>query len=302
MSVLIRVNNLCKAFGNNQALDDVSFEVSKGQTVALVGPNGAGKTTLFSILCGYLVPSSGSVNIMGKPLGDPALFGKLSALPQDATLDPRFSLQKQLNFYGRLQGLTNQKANIESSRVLELVGLGDNHNAKIAELSHGMKKRVCIAQALIGSPQILLLDEATAGLDPLNAREIRHIIASLSQDITFILSSHDLAELEKLCNHVLYLKQGQLTTHNRDAAQEESNRCVTLTLINDSRETLEQIKQLSGVLHVSQSQNKEYIIEYQSNFEQFDVHLLKYCHKLNWQYRQLVNGHTLENQLFQKDR
>ncbi|RJE77069.1 ABC transporter [Pseudoalteromonas sp. MSK9-3] len=301
MSALIEVNNLCKAFGDKQALNNVSFDVNKGQTVALVGPNGAGKTTLFSILCGYLVPSSGSVNIMGKQLGDPALFGQLSALPQDATLDPRFSLQKQLNFYGRLQGLSKQKASMETSRVLELVGLADNHHAKIAELSHGMKKRVCIAQALIGSPKIVLLDEATAGLDPLNAREIRHVIASLSEDITFILSSHDLAELEKLCDHVLYLNQGQLTTHNRDTKQGTSQ-YLTLTLIHDSRDTLEQIKQLSGVLHVSQSQNKEYIIEYQSHFEQFDIHLLKYCHKLNWQYRQLVNGHTLENQLFQKDK
>ncbi|KAF7773726.1 hypothetical protein PCIT_a0038 [Pseudoalteromonas citrea] len=300
MSVLIAVNNLCKSFGDKQALSDVSFEVKKGQTVALVGPNGAGKTTLFSILCGYLMPSSGTVSIMGKPLGSPDLFGVVSALPQDATLDPRFSIQKQLNFYGRLQGMSKHTASIETSRVLDLVGLADNHHAKIAELSHGMKKRVCIAQALIGSPKIVFLDEATAGLDPLNAREIRHVIASLSDDITFILSSHDLAELEKLCDHVLYLNQGQLTTHDRDAKQ-GSNHYVTLTLINDPRNALEQIKQLSGVLHVTQSQNKEYIIEYQSHFEQFDIHLLKYCHKLNWQYRQLVNGHTLENQLFQKD-
>ncbi|MBE0368309.1 ABC transporter ATP-binding protein [Pseudoalteromonas aurantia] len=300
MNSLIQVNNLSKHFGDKYALNDVSFEVKQGQTVALVGPNGAGKTTLFSILCGYLRPSSGSVSIMGKPLGNPSLFGTLSALPQDATLDPRFSLQKQLSFYARLQGLSLANATNEASRVLELVGLADNHHAKISELSHGMKKRVCIAQALIGEPKIVLLDEATAGLDPLNAREIRHVIASLSEDITFILSSHDLAELEKLCDHVLYLNQGQLTTHDRDTST-GSSQYVTLTLIDSPRNAIEQLKQLNGVLHVSQSQNKEYIIEYQANFEQFDIHLLKYCHKLSWQYRQLVNGHTLENQLFQKD-
>lgn len=300
MSTLIQVSNLSKNFGTKQALRDVSFEITKGQTVALVGPNGAGKTTLFSILCGYLSPDNGVIKIMNKQLGDPSLFSSLSALPQDAILDPRFSLQKQLTFYAKLQGLTSKDAIRETQKVLEMVGLADNHCAKIDELSHGMKKRVCIAQALIGSPKIVLLDEATAGLDPLNAREIRHIISSLSEEITFLLSSHDLTELEKLCNHVLYLNQGQLTTHNRHQ-QAGQSQFMTLMLNSPAFNTLEQLKQLQGVLHVSQSQTKEYIIEYQSSFEQFDIHLLKYCYKMNWQYRQLVNGHTLENQLFQKD-
>ncbi|CAH9068287.1 Vitamin B12 import ATP-binding protein BtuD [Pseudoalteromonas holothuriae] len=300
MSTIVEVNQLSKSFGSKQALSNVSFTIESGSTTALVGPNGAGKTTLFSVLCGYLRPNSGSVKILDKPLGHPSLFGKLTALPQDAMLDPRFSIQKQLCFYGVLQGLNKIEALKDTTRVLELVGLSDNHNSQINELSHGMRKRVCIAQALLGKPQIVLLDEATAGLDPLNAREIRSLISSLSDEVSFILSSHDLAELERLCSHVLYLDKGVLSAHNRNE-QIGSSKYITLQLHEQYKDAKELLKQLSGVLHISQSQNKEFIIEYQSCFEQFDIHLLKYCYKHNWQYRQVVNGHTLENQLFQKD-
>ncbi|OHU86909.1 MULTISPECIES: ABC transporter ATP-binding protein [Pseudoalteromonas] len=300
MSTLIEVKQLSKSFGNKKALNDVSFTIDAGTTTALVGPNGAGKTTLFSILCGYLAPDRGDVKILGQPLRHPSLFGKLTALPQDAMLDPRFSIEKQMSFYGALQGFSKSEALKETARVLELVGLSDNHHSQINELSHGMRKRVCIAQALLGSPKIVLLDEATAGLDPLHAREIRSLISTLSDDISFILSSHDLAELERLCDHVLYLDQGKLTAHNRNAPVGQS-KYITLQLHEQYKDALERLKQLSGVLHVTQSQNKEYIIEYQWEFEQFDIHLLKYCYKCNWQYHQLVNGHTLENQLFQKD-
>ncbi|NOU48937.1 ABC transporter ATP-binding protein [Pseudoalteromonas sp. JBTF-M23] len=300
MSTLIEVNHLSKSFGSKKALNNVSFTIESGATTALVGPNGAGKTTLFSVLCGYLQPDSGTVRILGQPLGHPSLFGKLAALPQDATLDPRFSIQKQLCFYGLLQGLSKVEALQDTTRVLELVGLSENHNSKINELSHGMRKRVCIAQALLGNPKIVLLDEATAGLDPINAREIRSLISSLSDDVSFILSSHDLAELERLCSHVLYLDKGILTTHNRNE-QTGSSKYLTLQLQDQYKDAKELLKQLSGVLYVSQSQNKEFIIEYQASHDQFDIHLLKYCYKNNWQYRQLVNGHTLENQLFQKD-
>ena len=300
MKTLITAENVSKSFGSTQALKNVSFEITQGQITALVGPNGAGKTTLFSILCGYLHPDTGSIRILDQPLGSSQLFGQLSALPQDAILDPRFSLRKQLSFYGKLQGLSTKEADLETSRVLEHVGLADNHNACIEELSHGMRKRVYIAQALIGGPSIVLLDEATAGLDPINAREIRKLISDLCSETSFILSSHDLAELERLCNHVLFLDKGILSTHDRDAALSE-RKYMTLQLYKDTANPLETLQQLSGVIQVKQPQAKEFIIEYQPDFEQFDIHLLKYCYQKNLHYRQLINGHTLENQLFEQE-
>lgn len=296
----ITVTNLNKAFGSKQALNNVTFEIEAGKTTALIGPNGAGKTTLFSVLCGYLQPDNGEVNILGHKLGEPALFNKLSALPQDAQLDPRFSLEKQLCFYARLLGLNKHAALKDTHRVLELVGLKDNFNSRISELSHGMRKRVCIAQALINSPKIILLDEATAGLDPVNAREIRNIIADLSDQATFILSSHDLSELERLCNHILYLEQGVLTQHQTYNYQGEHN-YITLQLCEEPLQAIDHLKQLQDVTHVQQTQSKEFVIEYKADNKQFDIQLLKYCHKLKWQYRQIINGNTLENELFNKE-
>ncbi|MCF2909029.1 ABC transporter ATP-binding protein [Pseudoalteromonas sp. DL2-H2.2] len=297
-SIAIEVCGLTKRFAQKRALDDVSFSINAGSTIALVGPNGAGKTTLFSILCGFLQADSGNVRVFGHTPGDSALFGVLSALPQDAQLDPRFSVGKQLTFYGQLQGLNRREAQHETARVLELVDLSKQLNAKASELSHGMRKRICIAQALIGQPKIVLLDEATAGLDPLNAKAIRSLIADLSKDITFMLSSHDLSELERLCDTVLYLEQGKLTSHQRYAQNESDTAFLTLQVQQLTEHMKEQIAHLSGVKNVRQSQSDEFVIEYDVSHKALDIALLELCHHHGWRYKQLINGNTLENQLF----
>jgi len=300
MKTIIHGEGLNKQYGHKHALINVDFTIKKGSPVALVGPNGAGKTTLFSILCGYIGPSSGRVSIMGYPPGDRALFGKLSALPQDAQLDPRFSIAHQLEFYGRLQGFSAKKSKREVERTLELVGLRDVINVKPNELSHGMRKRVTIAQALIGSPEIVLLDEASAGLDPLHAREVREIVASLSDDITFILSSHDLNELERLCDHVLYLEHGKLKEHTLAAGVEGSSRYFTLRMKQQEEGLIEAIQQLSSVIDIVATQDREYLIRAIANEEKTgaDIDVLQLCFQHKWQYAQLFNGKTLENQLF----
>lgn len=295
---VIEVNDVTKRFASKCALDQVSFTLDHGHTVALVGPNGAGKTTLFSILCGFLQADTGSVRVFGHTPGHNALFGVLSALPQDAQLDPRFSVGKQLNFYGQLQGLSRRDATRETARVLELVDLGNQLNAKASELSHGMRKRICIAQALIGQPKIVLLDEATAGLDPINAKAIRSLIASLSKDITFMLSSHDLSELERLCDTVLYLEHGKLTSHQRYTQNNSGTAFLTLQLQQVTDQMREQIAHLSGVKHVRQSQPDEFVIEYDTCHKALDITLLELCHHQGWTYKQLINGNTLENELF----
>ncbi|MFT7185315.1 MAG: ABC-2 type transport system ATP-binding protein, partial [Pseudohongiellaceae bacterium] len=164
MSGIIHCENLSKRYGSNLALDNVSFELESGSPIALVGPNGAGKTTLFSILCGYLNPSSGRVSLLGHKPGSSKLFGQVSALPQDAQLDPSFTIHEQLSFYARLEGYDGKAAKIEASRVLELIQLTEAMSSLPSSLSHGMRKRVAIAQALIGKPKLVFLDEPTAGL------------------------------------------------------------------------------------------------------------------------------------------
>ena len=301
MTVLIRGEGLSKNYGSKRALDNVSFEISKGAPVALVGPNGAGKTTLFSLLCGYILPSAGSLSVMGHKPGSAALFGKLTALPQDAQLDTRFSIAHQLNFYGQLQGLSNAVRNKETARVLELVGLAEVAKQRPDDLSHGMRKRVTIAQALIGTPEIVMLDEATAGLDPIHAREVRELVSTLSNEATFILSSHDLTELERLCSQVLHLDQGVLSEHQARSTSQDNKHYITLQLsqLYDGVET--KLSSLPEVNHVYMSQSKEYVIEFEKGADPFDINLLHFCYQQGWHYRQLVNGHTLENQIFNKE-
>ncbi len=300
MSTVISASGLTKQYGSKVALNNVSFEIQTGAPVALVGPNGAGKTTLFSLLCGYIFPSAGQLRILDSPAGSSDLFGKLTALPQDAQLDPRFSIIHQLTFYAQLQGLTKTKAKQESERVLELVGLSDVANQRPKDLSHGMRKRVTIAQALIGEPEIVMLDEATAGLDPIHAREVRELVSSLSEQTTFILSSHDLSELERLCGQVLHLDKGILSEHNARTQVGDAKHFITLQLAQEYPSVEQYLQQLPMVQRVYMSQSKEYVIEYVKSADAFDIELLKCCHQQGWQYRQLVNGHTLENQIFHK--
>ena len=299
MSTLIKVSGLNKFFGDKHALNNVDFEIVKGPPVALVGPNGAGKTTLFSVLCGYLQPSSGQVGIFDAKPGTKATFGRLAALPQDAQLDPSFTIAHQLSFYGQLQGLSKRKSKMEVERTLELVGLSDVLKEKPEALSHGMRKRVTIAQALIVSPEIVMLDEATAGLDPLHAREIRQLVASLSDEITFILSSHDLNELERLCQQVLYLDKGQLQQH-KTLANDIDHGYITLRMERKEDEIITALKSIEQVIDVVNSQDREYLISVRHKQDEIplDIQILQLCHQKKWAYRQLINGKTLENQLF----
>ncbi|WNC70151.1 ABC transporter ATP-binding protein [Thalassotalea nanhaiensis] len=299
MSALIEVSGLNKFYGEKHALNNIEFTINKGEPIALVGPNGAGKTTLLSILCGYIKPCSGKVSVFGDEPGKRGNLSRLAALPQDAQLDPRFSIAKQLTFYAQLQGLTKSQAKLEAYRTLKLVGLEDSINSKPSTLSHGMRKRVTIAQALIGEPEIVILDEATAGLDPHNAREIRSLVAELSSQTTFILSSHDLSELERLCNRVLYLEDGCLQQHHT-LTNSTDTQFITLRMAQQQDDLIPALNQLSQVTQVINTQDKEYLISFNINESEvaLDVQILQLCHQNAWLYRQLINGKTLENQLF----
>jgi len=301
MSTIIRCENLSKRYGSNLALDNVSFELQSGAPIALVGPNGAGKTTLFSVLCGYLHPSSGSVSLLGHKPGSSKLFGQVSALPQDAQLDPSFAVHKQLSFYARLQGYGGKAANIEASRALELMQLTETEKSLPGSLSHGMLKRVAIAQALIGKPKLVFLDEPTAGLDPANARNIRQQISSLSDTTTFVISSHNLQELERLCETVLLLEHGKLQQQTQVKVNTKTEWDFLTVLMNDSQTNDVQatLQSLACVESIASKNKNEYIIKYnQQKAPDLDQQLLKILSEKGWSYRQLTRGKSLEDQLF----
>lgn len=303
MKTLIEATDLSYTYGAQRVLDRVSFTVEAGEPVALVGPNGAGKTTLFSLICGYLPLQSGSLRVLGEQAGSSALAGRLGALPQDALFDPAFSLHRQLSFYGRLQGMSKVAAQQEAERVLNLVGLSEHSQQLPTRLSHGMRKRLSIAQALLGSPELVLLDEPTAGLDPVNAMQIRQLIAHLSGQASFLISSHNIFELERLCGTVLYLEKGVLVRQgavSTTGAQQAKQSYLTVVLEASVPASVSQLlAQLPGVLDVQQQQKHEYQLVYNPDLAtDVDLQLLQLLASNGWQYRQLSKGLSLEQQLF----
>ncbi len=199
-----------KRFGKTPALRGLSLEVPKGTLFGLIGPNGAGKTTAFSIACGFLRPDAGAITILGEPGFDPArLKGRVTALPQDAALGRETRCLEHLLYFGRLQGLDAIRARRDAERLLDEVGLGDRKLARAKTLSHGMLRRLAVAQALIGEPELVLLDEPTSGLDPRHAHEIRELLRrARTAGRTVVISSHNLPELETLCEHVAFIDRG----------------------------------------------------------------------------------------------
>ncbi|NMD50319.1 ABC transporter ATP-binding protein [Shewanella sp. DNRA4] len=300
--ILIQCQGLSKYYGSKKALNNVNLTLEAGAPIALVGPNGAGKTTLFSLLCGYLTPSAGTVRILGEAPNSPALLGQIAALPQDATLDPNLTIISQLSFFARLQGMDSKQANQEAQRVLNLVDLAEVAQQKPPSLSHGMSKRVAIAQALIGAPKLVLLDEPTAGLDPANAKKIRELVRSLSPTTTFVISSHNLDELEKLCDQVLYLDKGELGQSISMRSSNSGSDYLTLTMEScDSEALIQAVGQIAGVVNITSKQAHVFVIQLDDTANrhyEFETALLALFKQQHWQYKMLLKGRTLEETLF----
>ena len=298
---LIQCTNISKRYGSTQALDSVSLNLEAGAPIALIGPNGAGKTTLFSLLCGFLRASSGEALILGHKAGAKALHGRLAALPQDANLDPRFSIGHQLQLFAKLQGFSGSQSKSEVRRVLEQVDLSDTHDKKPEALSHGMRKRILLAQALMGSPELIMLDEPTAGLDPPNVKVMRSLISEASADATFIISSHNLDELEKVCQSVVQLDKGQLKGVV-DINQAKNNGYLTVVMA-ELKATEAGIRAslatLPSVTAVNFNAPNRFVLEYNSEQQSdLDLQLMQHLSVKGWPYRQLVNGRTLEDQVY----
>ncbi len=210
MSAALIFREVVKRFGTRAALDGLSFSIPTGSITGFVGPNGAGKTTTFSVVSGFLLPDAGQIEILGLPAFDPfALKGRLGVLPQDAALPDRHTPHELLTHLGRLQGMPARAARREAERVLTAVRLADRIHARIASLSHGMRRRVAVASALLGTPELVLLDEPMAGLDPIQAHGLRDTLAQLRGRHTLVVSSHNLDELERLCDYVVMIDAGR---------------------------------------------------------------------------------------------
>ncbi|MDP8214393.1 MAG: ABC transporter ATP-binding protein [Candidatus Euphemobacter frigidus] len=196
----IEITNLIKYYGRKQVLRGLKMNVPAGTVYGFLGVNGAGKTTTLGIVSGFLPLNSGAFSVRGT----------LSSLPQDAALCPDRRILSQLKLLVRLSGVKGRFALEEARRVLDLVGLGEYGRSTPKKLSHGMRKRLAVAQALLGEPDILLFDEPTSGLDPKNSAELRRLIVRLGREKTVVVSSHLLPEVEEICSHVGVIHDGKM--------------------------------------------------------------------------------------------
>jgi len=210
MDPAIETVDLVKRYGARYALGGLTLAVPRFAVLGLIGPNGAGKTTWMMSVAGFLRPASGSINLLGEGPFDPAVHcGRITILPQDSELPLESRPLELLTHYGLLQGLTKQESARSAAAMLAEVHLGDRLASPIRSLSHGMRKRVMIAQCFIGYPEVVLLDEPLSGLDP---REVAHMRAFLTRRRgrqTLVISSHNLHDIEVMCDHVAFIEKGR---------------------------------------------------------------------------------------------
>ena len=202
MTQHIQCSALTKYYRGVKALDGLDLELEITRPTGIVGPNGAGKSTLFAILCGFIRPSSGTARILGHAPHRADIKGKISLLPQDTALFKGIDAFSQLVHFARLHGLNKKQAKKEAERVISLVQ-ADKFMQQLPEtLSFGQRKRIMLAQALMGKPSFILMDEPTSGLDPVTANEVRRLLQQLGTEYAIVISSHNLAEIEDICSDI----------------------------------------------------------------------------------------------------
>ncbi len=211
MTTALELRGVVKRYGRLCALDGLDLTVPCGSIFGLVGSNGAGKTTAMAVTVGLLHPAAGRINVLGNgPFCPEHHAGRVSLLPQDSRFPPHARVEDLLRFYGRLQGLPANELSKSIESVLDWVHLTDRRRSSVRTLSHGMNRRLAIAQAFLGMPQLVLLDEPLNGLDPREAARVRDLIRERRGQLSVVISSHNLSDIEALCDTVAFIERGRL--------------------------------------------------------------------------------------------
>jgi len=248
---MIRAQSLSKAYGSFLAVRDLSFEIQKGEVVGFLGKNGAGKTTTMRMLAGSIAIGSGSAEIGGMNVSvEPKRVKSIVGyLPESPPLYPEMTVFRYLNFCARMRDVGDVQDAVR--RVIQQTGLGEVEGRIIGNLSKGFKQRVGIAQALVHSPSVLILDEPVSGLDPTQRRDIRNLLQALAAgETTVLLSTHVLSEIEAICTRVLIIDEGQLVEDTTLEGLAKQTKRVTVTVARPTDDLVEALTSIEGVLRV----------------------------------------------------
>ena len=263
---MIAVENLTRYYGTRRAINNLSFQIEKGEVVGFLGPNGAGKSTTMNIISCILSASSGSVKINGFDTFEQSLEIRkvIGYLPETPPLYPDMVVTDYLNFSAGIRGVDAKKTTTAVQRVLEKCSLKDVGHRIIGRLSKGYQQRVGLAQAMVHDPEILILDEPTIGLDPIQIIEIRKLIQELAAEHTIILSSHILPEITQICKRVIIINEGEIAAVDSlgglTASLRKSER-LSLTVRNPEGNVLEELKKLDQVISTTKGEDNQYFIE-----------------------------------------
>jgi len=262
---MLKVTNLTKKYGNLCAVDDISFEINDGEIVGLLGPNGAGKSTTLNVITGYLTMDIGSVQIEGIDINEKPLEAKkhIGFLPEVPPLYSDMTVWEYLEFIYELKGCKFNKLK-HLNEICEVVRIFDVRKKLIRTLSKGYKQRVGIAAAIVGDPKIVILDEPTVGLDPVQIIEVRNLIRNLGKKHTVILSSHLLSEVESICDRVIVMNEGRVVANERVstiATAVSSANTVKVKVCGprgDILNTLKSVPRVSGVIDTDTRDGEAY--------------------------------------------
>lgn len=257
MTTAIQIEHLYKQYGNHLAVQDLCFTINEGEVVGFLGPNGAGKSTTMKILTGFIAPSSGTASIQGiNVLEHPTEAQKqIGYLPENAPIYLDMTVRDYLDYIAKIRGMGRSERSHSIEKIALQCGISDRLHQTIATLSKGYKQRVGLAQALIHNPPIVILDEPTTGLDPNQIIEIRNLIREIGKTKTVILSTHILSEVQKTCDRVIIIHQGELVAdgkveeiiaQSKGGLQYRTVFCDDKVSINASH-LQEQLQQLNGV-------------------------------------------------------
>lgn len=298
-TILIEVQGISRYYGHLCAVDNVSFRVNKGEVVGFLGPNGAGKTTTMNILTGNLAPSAGSIVIAGHDLlDDPkAAKGAIGYLPEQPPLYREFTVNEYLDFCAALNRLPRNQHRSAREAAKEKTGLTDVANRLIGNLSKGYQQRVGIAQAIIHMPPVVILDEPTAGLDPIQIREIRLLIRELGREHSVILSTHILPEVQATCDQVQIINDGKLVLHDSIDGLEHHLQSASLTVAFRNTPDVALLESITGIKKVEREREGRLRLFYEPNQDPTDD-IVNYSAEKKWGLYELRPGRVSLEEIF----